>query len=94
MRDRLAEWLRQNEQLIVPDWIKLVRSRGGARDRQLTTRELKRQFFSDFYHAFVMAVREDSLDRLADVVERIAPEIAASVYGIQPTERQDPGRAA
>lgn len=72
MRDSLAEWLRQNEQLIVPDWIKLVRSRGGARDRQLTTRELKRQFFSDFYHSFVIAVREDDLSRLAEVVERIA----------------------
>jgi signal transduction histidine kinase len=72
MRDRLAEWLQENEQLIVPDWIKLVRSRGGARDRQLTTRELKRQFFTDFYHAFVGAVKNDSLGPLAEVVERIA----------------------
>jgi signal transduction histidine kinase len=85
MRDRLAEWLRQNEQLIVPDWIKLVRSRGGARDRQLTTRELKRQFFSDFYHAFVMAVREDSLGRIADIVERIAVSRVEEEYQLGDT---------
>jgi signal transduction histidine kinase len=85
MRDSLAEWLRQNEQLIVPDWIKLVRSRGGARDRELTTRELKRQFFSDFYHAFVIAVREDSLSRLAEVVERIAVSRVEDEYQLGDT---------
>ena len=56
MRESVVAWLRQNEKLIVPDWIKMVRSRGGDRDRQLTTKELERQFFSDFYHAFTTAV--------------------------------------
>jgi signal transduction histidine kinase len=72
MRERVAVWLRQNERLIVPDWIKLVRSRGSARDRQLTTKELERQFFTDFYHAFARTVDEDNQEWVADVVERIA----------------------
>ena len=72
MRERFAVWLRQNERLIVPDWIKLVRSRGSARDRELTTKELERQFFTDFYHAFARTVDEDNQEWMADVVERIA----------------------
>lgn len=72
MRERVGIWLRQNEQFIVPAWVKLVRSRGSARDRQLTTKELERQFFIDFYHAFARSVEEDSQEWVADVVERIA----------------------
>ena len=72
MRERLAQWLRKNERLIVPAWIKLVRARGSDRDRQLTTRELERQFFTDFYHIFVRAVAANRDDYLAEVVQRIA----------------------
>ncbi len=72
MRERVAAWLRQNEQQIVPGWIRLVRSRGGDRDRQLTTKELERQFFTDFFHAFVLAVEEGGEGRLETVLERIA----------------------
>jgi signal transduction histidine kinase len=72
MRDRVAAWLRQNERYIVPDWIKLVRSRGSVRDRQLTTKELERQFFLDFYDAFARTVEEDRQDWVAAVMERIA----------------------
>ena len=72
MRDRVAVWLRENERLIAPAWIKLVRSRGGERDRQLTTKELERQFFTDFYHAFAYAVEQDNRTPLAEVLERIA----------------------
>lgn len=72
MRERVAAWLRQNEQQIVPGWIKLVRSRGSDRDRQLTTKELERQFFTDFFHAFVLAIEEGEEGRLEAVLERIA----------------------
>jgi signal transduction histidine kinase len=72
VRDRVAAWLRQNERLIAPDWIKLVRSRGGERDRQLTTKELERQFFTDFYNAFVLAVEQDTYELLDEVLGRIA----------------------
>jgi signal transduction histidine kinase len=71
-RNRVATWLRQNERLIVPAWIKLVRSRGGDRDRQLTTKELERQFFIDFYTAFTLAVEQDSQEPVSGVIERIA----------------------
>lgn len=72
MRTGIAEWLRENEKHIVPAWIKLVRSRGGDRDRQLTTRELERQFFTDFYFAFVQGIESENEAQLADVIERIA----------------------
>jgi signal transduction histidine kinase len=72
MRDRVATWLRQNERYIVPNWIKMVRSRGSDRDRQLTTKELERQFFTDFYHAFARTVEEDHQEWVAEVMERIA----------------------
>lgn len=72
MSNGVAAWLRENERLIVPEWIKLVRSRGSDRDRQLTTRELQRQFFSDFYQSFWAATRENNPGRLQDVVQRIA----------------------
>jgi signal transduction histidine kinase len=72
MRNRIGSWLRRNEGQIAPEWIKLVRSRGGDRDRQLTTKELERQFFTDFYDAFVQAIEGDSLARVSDVVDRIA----------------------
>jgi signal transduction histidine kinase len=64
--------LSRNESQIAPEWIKLVRSRGGERDRQLTTKELERQFFTDFYQAFVQAVENDNLERVSGVVDRIA----------------------
>jgi signal transduction histidine kinase len=85
MRDRIAVWLHQNEKIIVPDWIKLVRSRGGDRDRQLTTRELERQFFSDFYHAFILAVESDSDGTLADVMERIAVTRVSQEFHLEET---------
>ncbi len=72
MRERVVAWLRQNEQQIVPGWIKLVRSRGSDRDRQSTTKELERQFFTDFYHAFVLTIEEGGTGYLETVVERIA----------------------
>jgi signal transduction histidine kinase len=72
MRDRIASWLRRNESQIAPAWIKLVRSRGGERDRQLTTKELERQFFTDFYHAFVQAVDTGNMGLLVDVIDRVA----------------------
>ena len=71
-KERVAAWLRQNERTIVPAWIKMVRSRGGDRDRQLTTRELERQFFIDFYDAFVQAVDLDSQAPVQEVISRIA----------------------
>ena len=72
MRNRVGSWLRRNEGQIAPEWIKLVRSQGGDRDKQLTTKELERQFFTDFYDAFAQAVEEDSLARVSEVVDRIA----------------------
>jgi signal transduction histidine kinase len=72
VRDRIASWLRRNEGHIVPAWIKLVRFRGGERDRSLTTKELERQFFSDFYQSFVHAVESGNLERMGQVLERIA----------------------
>ena len=72
MKDRIASWLRRNESQIAPAWIKLVRSRGGERDRQLTTKELERQFFTDFYAAFVQAFETGNLARLVEVVDRVA----------------------
>ncbi len=72
MRERVAAWLRQNEQQIVPGWIKLVRSRGSDRDRQSTTKELARQFFTDFYHAFLLTIEEGGTGYLETVLDRIA----------------------
>jgi signal transduction histidine kinase len=72
MKDRIASWLRRNESQIAPAWIKLVRSRGGERDRQLTTKELERQFFTDFYAAFVQAFETGNLARLVEVIDRVA----------------------
>jgi len=72
MRTTIAAWLRENERFIAPEWIKLVRSRGGERDRKLTTKELERQFFTDFYHAFVLAVDAEDPGRMSEVVDRIA----------------------
>ncbi|MGD8462664.1 MAG: GAF domain-containing sensor histidine kinase [Anaerolineae bacterium] len=72
MREKAAAWLRDNEAEIVPAWIKLVRSRGGSRDRQLTTQELQRQFFSDFFSSFSLAIREDDPDLLQGILNRIA----------------------
>ena len=85
MRESVVTWLRQNERLIAPAWIKLVRSRGGDRDRQLTTKELERQFFTDFYHAFVLAVEENTPDPLAEVLERIAVTRAEQEFQLEET---------
>ncbi len=85
MRDKAAAWLRQNERIVVPAWIKLVRSRGGDRDRELTTKELERQFFSDFYHAFTVAVQEDDPGRLLPVTDRIAISRVQDEYQLDDT---------
>ncbi|MBN1137068.1 MAG: GAF domain-containing protein [Anaerolineae bacterium] len=85
MRDKAAAWLRQNERIVVPAWIKLVRSRGGDRDRELTTKELERQFFSGFYHAFTVAVQEDDPGRLLPVTDRIAASRVQDEYQLDDT---------
>jgi signal transduction histidine kinase len=85
MRDKAAAWLRQNERIVVPAWIKLVRSKGGDRDRELTTKELERQFFSDFYHAFTLAVQEDDPGRLLAVTDRIAVSRVQDEYQLDDT---------
>jgi hypothetical protein len=84
--NRVATWLRQNERLIVPAWIKLVRSRGGDRDRQLTTKELERQFFVDFYSAFTMAVEQGSPEPIRGVIERIAVTRVEQEFQIEETQ--------
>jgi signal transduction histidine kinase len=85
MRDKTAAWLRQNERIVVPAWIKLVRSRGGDRDRELTTKELERQFFTDFFHAFTLAVQEDDPGRLLPVTDRIAISRVQDEYQLDDT---------
>ena len=85
MREKTAAWLRQNERIVVPAWIKLVRSRGSDRDRELTTKELERQFFSDFYHAFTLAVQEDDPGRLLPVTDRIATSRVQDEYHLDDT---------
>ncbi len=85
MRNKVAAWMRENEREIAPDWIKLVRSRGGERDRQLTTRELEREFFTDYYNAFVLAVERDNRDPLAEVLERIAVSRAHQDFQLEET---------
>jgi signal transduction histidine kinase len=84
-RNRVATWLRQNERQIVPAWIKMVRSRGGDRDRQLTTKELEREFFVDFYSAFTQAVEQDSQDPVKGVIERIAVSRVEQEFQIEDT---------
>ncbi len=84
-RERVAAWLRQNERVIVPAWIKMVRSRGGDRDRQLTTKELERQFFVDYYEAFTQAVEQDSQDPVAEVVQRIATSRVEQEFQLEDT---------
>ncbi len=84
-RNRVAGWLRQNERSIVPAWIKMVRSRGGDRDRQLTTKELERQFFIDFYHAFTLTVEQDSEEPVRSVVERIAVSRVEQEFQLEDT---------
>jgi signal transduction histidine kinase len=85
MRDKAAAWLRQNERIVVPAWIKLVRSQGGDRDRELTTKELERQFFTDFYHAFTLAVQEDDPGRMLPVTDRIATSRVENEYQLDDT---------
>jgi signal transduction histidine kinase len=85
MRETVAAWLGQNEQRIVPAWIRAVRSQGSDRDRQLTTRELERKFFADFYAAFVVAVREDNPERMAEVTDRIAGTRVGEGYKLEDT---------
>jgi signal transduction histidine kinase len=84
-RNRVAAWLRQSERLIVPAWIKMVRSRGSDRDRQLTTKELERQFFIDFYTAFALAVETDSDEPVQEVVERIATSRVDQEFQLEET---------
>ncbi|MGC9335357.1 MAG: RsbRD N-terminal domain-containing protein, partial [Anaerolineae bacterium] len=85
MRKEIGIWLRRNEAQIAPAWIKSVRSRGGDRDRRLTTEELERQFFTDFYGALVEAVEGDSLSRISEVVERIAATRVEEEYQLGET---------
>jgi signal transduction histidine kinase len=85
-RNQVATWLRHNESSIVPAWIKLVRSRGGSRDRQLTTKELERQFFIDFYNAFTLAVEQNSHEPIRGVIERIAVTRVEQEFQIEETQ--------
>jgi signal transduction histidine kinase len=85
MSTRIGSWLRRNEGQIAPEWIKRVRSQGGERDRQLTTKELERQFFTDFYDAFVQAVEGDNLARVSEVVDRIAATRVEEEYQLGET---------
>jgi signal transduction histidine kinase len=85
-RKRVATWLRENERLVVPAWIKLVRSQGGDRDRQLTTKELERQFFVDFYAAYTLAVEQDSPEPIQGVIGRIAVSRVEQEFQIEETQ--------
>ncbi len=58
---------------------------GSDRDRELTTKELERQFFSDFYHAFTLAVQEDDPGRLLPVTDRIATSRVQDEYQLDDT---------
>jgi signal transduction histidine kinase len=84
-KERVGAWLRQNERTIVPAWIKMVRSRGGDRDRQLTTQELERQFFVDFYTAFIQAVELDDETPVREVVSRIATSRVQQEFQLEDT---------
>ena len=62
-----------------------MRSQGGDRDRQLSTKELEQQFFTDFYDAFVQAVEGDDYARVSEVVDRIAATRVEEEYQLSET---------
>jgi signal transduction histidine kinase len=63
----------------------MVRSRGSDRDRQLTTKELERQFFVDFYGAFAQAVEKDSQGPMEEVMQRIATTRVEQEFQLEET---------
>jgi len=69
MRVSLAQWLKDNEAIIVPTWIRAVR-RESEHDRTLTTEQLGQKLLLSYFDCFARAapgllrlLRQGSRDR-------------------------------
>lgn len=56
----LAEWLREHESLVIPLWIRRVRSQDRTEGQHLSTQDLQQRLFLSFYDMFIQAVGGDS----------------------------------
>ena len=62
---QVENWLRENESLILPDWMRKVRSKGGIGSSGMSTQELRHHVFLIYYDRLCKALtdgKDDDLD--------------------------------
>jgi signal transduction histidine kinase len=81
MKVSLAQWLKDNEAIIVPTWIRAVRQKS-ERDRTLTTQQLGQELLLSYFDCFVKAAATGVYDELEALVEQIATDRANRQYNL------------
>lgn len=81
MKVSLAQWLKDNETIIVPTWIRAVRRRS-ERDRTLTTQQLGQDLLLSYFDCFVKAAATGVYDELEALVKQIATDRANRQYNL------------
>jgi signal transduction histidine kinase len=79
----LVQWLRQEEEHIVPEWVRAVRVVGNFEEQQLSTRELSRQIFLAFYDAFMQAVASGEYAILDEMIASLVKDRVQREYVVE-----------
>jgi signal transduction histidine kinase len=79
---KLATWLKDHEDQILPRWVREIRHLGRERDRSLSTEQLKEQHLLSFYDGLVQAARTGKLATLHTLLAEMVFERVQEAYNI------------
>lgn len=79
---QFAKWLKENESLILPVWMRRFKE-SGAQGRRIQTRDLKHHIFLLYYDRFCTAVQNGRATELDQMLRKLAEEHARQNYDIR-----------
>lgn len=79
---RVENWLRESESLVLPAWMRKVRSRGGLDKSNISTEELKHHVFIIFYDRMCKAVASGDSTDMDEMLHKLVSDHIRQEYTI------------
>jgi signal transduction histidine kinase len=79
---QVENWLRENESLVLPDWMRKVRSKGGIGSSGMSTQELRHHVFLIYYDRLCKALTDGKDDDLDQMLHRLVADHIRQYYDI------------
>lgn len=80
---QVVKWLKENENLILPVWMRRVKQESTKSKRRVETRELKHHVFVLYYDRLCTALETDETDELEQMLHKLVDEHTRQHYDVR-----------